>query len=96
MQTDIKFEDLVHYNDGFKTKLVGAKEQVADRILLLKSLGIYLGLLAFLHYEEDIEEFGKEVLPLVTKLEKEGRGKNVHEEIERTGGCCRAKKSYET
>ena len=47
-------------------------------------------LLAFLH-DEDIEEFGKEVLPLVTKLE-EGRGKNVHEEIGRRGDICRAKK----
>jgi alkanesulfonate monooxygenase len=48
-------------------------------------------LLAFLH-DEDIEEFGKEVLPLVTKLEKEGRGKNVHEDIGKTGDICRAKK----
>ena len=86
-----KFEDLVQYNDGFKTKLIGSKEQVADRILLLKSLGIDVVLLAFLHYDEDIEQFGKEVLPLVRNLEREGRGKNKEEEIERTGDVYRAR-----
>ena len=91
MWADSKFEDLVQYNDGFKTKLIGTKEQVADRILLLKSLGIDIVLLAFLHYEEDIEVFGREVLPLVRKMEAEGRGKNVEEEIERTGDVYRAK-----
>jgi alkanesulfonate monooxygenase SsuD/methylene tetrahydromethanopterin reductase-like flavin-dependent oxidoreductase (luciferase family) len=93
MWADSKFEDLVQYNDGFKTKLIGTREQVADRILLLKSLGIDIVLLAFLHYEEDIENFGREVLPLVRRLEKEGRGKNVEEEIERTGDVYRARKS---
>jgi alkanesulfonate monooxygenase len=92
MWADSKFEDLVQYNDGFKTKLIGTKEQVADRILLLKSLGIDIVLLAFLHYEDDIEHFGKEVLPLIRELEKEGRGGNAHEEIERTGEVYRAKK----
>ncbi|EKD16922.1 uncharacterized protein L3040_006209 [Drepanopeziza brunnea f. sp. 'multigermtubi'] len=91
MWADSKFEDLVQYNDGFKTKLIGTKEQVADRILLLKSLGVDIVLLAFLHYDDDIEDFGKEVLPLVRRLEKEGRGKNVEEEIERTGDVYRAR-----
>ncbi|KAG9185936.1 alkanesulfonate monooxygenase [Alternaria panax] len=35
MWADSKLEDLVQYNDGFKTKLIGTKEQIADRILLL-------------------------------------------------------------
>jgi alkanesulfonate monooxygenase SsuD/methylene tetrahydromethanopterin reductase-like flavin-dependent oxidoreductase (luciferase family) len=91
MWADSKFEDLVQYNDGFKTKLIGTKEQVADRILLLKSLGIDIVLIAFLHYEEDIENFGAQVLPLVRKLEKEGRGKSAESEIERTGDVYRAK-----
>ncbi|EOA88030.1 uncharacterized protein SETTUDRAFT_108002 [Exserohilum turcica Et28A] len=85
MWADSKFEDLVQYNDGFKTKLIGTKEQIADRILLLKSLGVHLVLTAHLHYEEDIERFGKEVLPLVRKLEAIGRGKNAEDEIRRTG-----------
>jgi alkanesulfonate monooxygenase SsuD/methylene tetrahydromethanopterin reductase-like flavin-dependent oxidoreductase (luciferase family) len=92
MWANSKFEDLVQYNDGFKTKLIGTKEQVADRILLLKSLGIDIVLLAFLHYEEDIENFGQGVLPLVRKLEAEGRGKIAEDEIERTGDVYRARK----
>lgn len=93
MWADSKFEDLVQYNDGFKTKLIGTKEQIADRILLLKSLGIDIVLLAFLHYEEDIEYFGEQVLTLVRQLEKEGRGKNQEDEIARTGDVYRAKKA---
>jgi len=93
MWADSRFEDLVQYNDGFKTKLIGTKEQVADRILLLKSLGIDIILLAFLHYEDDIENFGSQVLPLVRKLEKEGRGKNAEDEIRRTGDVYKSRKS---
>ena len=85
MWADSSFDDLVQYNDGFKTKLVGTKEQIADRILLLKSLGVNLVLTAFLHYEEEVERFGKEVLSLVRALEKEGRGKDAEDEIRRTG-----------
>jgi len=92
MWADSKFEDLVQYNDGFKTKLIGTREQVADRILLLKSLGIDIVLLAFLHYEDDIENFGEKVLPLVRELEAKGRGKNAEEEIARTGDVYRARK----
>ncbi|KAK3376506.1 luciferase-like domain-containing protein [Lasiosphaeria ovina] len=79
------FNDLVQYNDGFKTKLIGTREQVAERIVLLKSLGVNLVLTAFLHYEDEIEQFGREVLPLVRQLEAEGRGKDAALEIERTG-----------
>ncbi|KAH6671933.1 luciferase-like domain-containing protein [Halenospora varia] len=93
MWANSKFEDLVQYNDGFKTKLIGTKEQIADRILLLKSLGIDIVLLAFLHYEEDIEGFGEQILPLVRQLEKEGRGKDVEDEIRRTGDVYRARKA---
>ena len=93
MWPDSKFEDIVQYNDGFKTKLIGTKEQVADRILLLKSLGIDIVLLAFLHYEEDIEAFGEQVIPLVRKLEKKGRGKDAQDEIARTGDVYRARKN---
>ena len=93
MWADSKFEDLVQYNDGFKTKLIGTKEQVADRILLLKSLGIDIVLLAFLHYEEDIEAFGEQVISLVRKLEKKGRGKDAKDEIARTGDVYRARKN---
>lgn len=89
MWANSKAEDLVQYNDGFKTKLIGTKEQIAERIVLLKSLGVNLVLTAFLHYEEDVEKFGREVLPLVRRLEKEGRGRDVEDEISRTGDIYR-------
>jgi alkanesulfonate monooxygenase len=85
MWANSKFNDLVQYNDGFKTKLIGTAEQVADRILLLKSLGVNLVLTAFLHYEEEIEQFGQKVIPLVQKLEAQGRGTDADDEIRRTG-----------
>lgn len=89
MWANSKFEDLVQYNDGFKTKLIGTKEQIADRILLLKLLGVDIILTAFLHYEEEIELFGKTVLPLVRELEKQGRGKDEEYEIRLTGDVYR-------
>ena len=55
MWADSKLEDLVQYNDGFKTKLIGTKEQIADRILLLKSLGVDLVLEAA-GRGEDVED----------------------------------------
>jgi alkanesulfonate monooxygenase len=85
MQTDIKFEDLVHYNDGFKTKLVGTKEQVADRILLLKSLGIYLGLLTFLHYEEDSKSLGRRCCHLLRSWKKRGGGRTCMKRLRGQG-----------
>lgn len=92
MWANSKFEDLVQYNDGFKTKLIGTPEQIADRILLLKSLGVSILLVAFLHYDEEIQQFGEQVLPLVRKLEAEGRGKDVEYEISLTGDVYRERK----
>ena len=95
MWANSKFEDLVQYNDGFKTKLIGTPEQIADRILLLKSLGINILLVAFLHYDDDIQDFGEKVLPLVRQLEAEGRGKDQAFEISLTGDVYREKKDKE-
>lgn len=92
MWANSKFEDLVQYNDGFKTKLIGTKEQIAERIVLLKSLGVDIILTAFLHYEEEIEQFGKEVLPLVRELEAKGRGRDEAYEVSLTGDVYRARK----
>lgn len=63
------FEDLVQYNDGFRPNLVGTPEQIARRILEYKAAGVDLVLGGFLHYLEDVEYFGKRVLPLVRQLE---------------------------
>jgi FMNH2-dependent dimethyl sulfone monooxygenase len=63
------FEDLVQYNDGFRTNLIGTPEQIAERIVALKAVGVDLVLLGFLHFQEEVESFGKQVIPLVRKLE---------------------------
>jgi FMNH2-dependent dimethyl sulfone monooxygenase len=63
------FEDLVQYNDGFRPGLVGTPEQVARRIVEYKDVGVDLVLGGFLHFLEDVEYFGKRVLPIVRELE---------------------------
>ncbi len=69
MWQDSTFEDLVQYNDGFRTGLIGTPEQIAERIVAYKRLGVDLLLLGFLHYHEEVEYFGRRVLPLVRELE---------------------------
>ena len=64
------FDDLVQYNDGFRPNLVGTPEQIARRILDFRAAGVDLVLGGFLHYLEEVEYFGKRVLPLVRELEK--------------------------
>ncbi|MBX6764917.1 MAG: dimethyl sulfone monooxygenase SfnG [Rubrobacteraceae bacterium] len=75
MWADSSFEDLVQYNDGFKTGLIGTPEQVADRIIELKDLGVDVVLCGFLHYDWELEEFGKRVIPLVREREAARRSK---------------------
>ena len=65
------FEDLVQYNDGFKTNLIGTPRQIAERIVALKAVGVDLVLTGFLHFIEEVEYFGQKVLPLVRELEAE-------------------------
>ncbi|MCX5579704.1 dimethylsulfone monooxygenase SfnG [Kaistia terrae] len=63
--------DFVQGNDGFKTGLIGTPEHIARRIMALKQVGVGLILLGFLHFKEDIEFFGRRVIPLVRALEGE-------------------------
>ncbi|MCB4811227.1 dimethyl sulfone monooxygenase SfnG [Methylovorus menthalis] len=63
------FEDLVQYNDGFKTNLIGTPQQIAERIVALKAVGVDLVLSGFLHFQEEVAYFGEKVLPLVRELE---------------------------
>ncbi|MER8441668.1 dimethyl sulfone monooxygenase SfnG [Mesorhizobium sp. M1066] len=63
------FDDLVQYNDGFRSNLIGTPRQVAQRIVDLKRAGADLILLGFLHFQEEVEYFGKHVIPLVRELE---------------------------
>ena len=48
------FDDLVQYNDGFRSNLIGTPQQIAERILDLKDTGADLILLAFLHFQEEV------------------------------------------
>lgn len=63
------FEDLVQYNDGFRSNLIGTPQQVAERVLALKNAGADLILLGFLHFQEEVDYFGKHVIPLIRELE---------------------------
>lgn len=65
------FEDLVQYNDGFKTGLIGTAEQVADKIIELKKIGVDIVLTGFLHYEEELRSFGETIIPVVKQKEKQ-------------------------
>lgn len=67
------FEDLVQYNDGFRTNLIGTPEQIAERIVAYKDAGVALILAGFLHFQEEVEYFGRRVLPLVRDLERKRR-----------------------
>ncbi len=71
MWADSKFEDLVQYNDGFRTQLIGTPEQVAERIIAYRKLGVDLILGGFLHFQEEVERFGQDVIPIVRELEIE-------------------------
>jgi FMNH2-dependent dimethyl sulfone monooxygenase len=71
MWADSTFEDLVQYNDGFRTQLIGTPEQVAQRIFQYRQIGVDLILTGFLHYHEEIERFGRDVMPIVRQLEIE-------------------------
>jgi FMNH2-dependent dimethyl sulfone monooxygenase len=73
MWADSSFEDLVQYNDGFRTQLIGTPEQIAERIATYRKRGVDLILGGFLHFQEEIEYFGQNVLPLVREIEAADR-----------------------
>lgn len=69
MWANSNFEDLVQYNDGFRSGLIGTKEQVTERIQQFHAVGVDLILTGFLHYSNDLPAFGRDVIPLVRQLE---------------------------
>ncbi|QAY64950.1 dimethyl sulfone monooxygenase SfnG [Xylanimonas allomyrinae] len=71
MWADSTYEDLVQYNDGFRTGLIGTPEEIAERIIAFKRRGVNLFLLGYLHFQEEVQQFGATVLPLVRELEAE-------------------------
>lgn len=70
MWVDSTERDLVQYNDGFKTNLIGTPEQIARRIHKLRKCGIDMILCGFLHFHEETRFFGERVIPLVRELER--------------------------
>jgi len=69
MWADSTFKDLVQDNDGFRTQLIGTPEQIADRAIEYKQRGANLLLLGFLHFQDEIEAFGRDVLPIIREKE---------------------------
>lgn len=68
MWSNSNFEDLVQYNDGFKPKLIGTPEQIARRIQEYEAVGVDILLTGFLHFIEEVENFGWQIRPLVREL----------------------------
>lgn len=75
MWADSSFEDLIQYNDGFRTQLIGTPEQIAERIVEYKKIGVNLMLTCYLHFQEEVEAFGKNILPIVRELEADAARK---------------------
>jgi FMNH2-dependent dimethyl sulfone monooxygenase len=69
MWDDAELHDLVQWNNGFRTGLIGTKEQIVERIRQLEAIGIDIVLFSALNYTEDLPKFGEELLPLVREVE---------------------------
>jgi FMNH2-dependent dimethyl sulfone monooxygenase len=68
MWSNSSFEDLVQYNDGFKPRLIGTPEQIAERVQAYEAVGIDILLTGFLHFQEEVAAFGRDVRPLLRDL----------------------------
>ncbi|NMG09858.1 dimethylsulfone monooxygenase SfnG [Brasilonema sp. UFV-L1] len=73
MWANSNFEDLVQYNDGFRSGLIGTAEQVAQKIRQFYEVGVDLILGGFLHYTDDLPAFGRTVIPLIREIESPRR-----------------------
>lgn len=73
MWANSDYANLVQPNDGFKTRLIGPAELIADRIRQYHEVGVDLILAAFLHYEDELPRFGETVIPLVRSLRARAR-----------------------
>ena len=62
MWANSSFEDLVQYNDGFKTGLIGTREQINERLEDLRRIGVDLVLCGFLHVDEEVRQFGEQII----------------------------------
>jgi FMNH2-dependent dimethyl sulfone monooxygenase len=67
MWADSDYANLVQPNDGFKTRLFGPPELIAERIRAYEAVGVDMILCAFLHFTDELPAFGREVIPLLSK-----------------------------
>ena len=72
MWVNSSFEDLVQYNDGFKTGLIGTREKINSRLEELRSIGVDLVLCGFLHVDEEVQEFGEKIITPLREREAKG------------------------
>ncbi|MBD2153810.1 dimethyl sulfone monooxygenase SfnG [Leptolyngbya sp. PL-A3] len=69
MWANSNFADLVQPNDGFKTGLIGPTDLIVDRIRQYYEVGVDLMLCSFLHFTDELPEFGRTVIPKVRQLD---------------------------
>ncbi len=62
MWANSSFANLVQPNDGFKTGLIGTKEQIRERVRALEAAGVDLILCGFLDFLEEPSRFGAAVI----------------------------------
>lgn len=69
MWDDAELHDLVQWNNGFRTGLIGTKEQIVERVRQLDAIGVDIVLTSMLNYTEDLPKFGEELLPLIREAD---------------------------
>lgn len=88
MWADSDFEDLVQYNDGFKTGLIGTDDQIVERIRKLDAIGVDIVLAGFLDFEAELERFGETIIPAIDEADPlDPDAVDAVDEIETVGGA---------
>lgn len=88
MWADSEFEDLVQYNDGFKTGLIGTDEQIIERVRKLDAIGVDIVLTGFLDFAEELERFGETIIPAIESADPlDPEDVDAVDEVETIGGA---------
>jgi len=92
MWADSDVEDLVQYNDGFKTGLIGTDDQIVERIRKLDAIGVDIVLAGFLDFEPELERFGETIIPAIDEADPlDPDAVDAVDEIETIGGATVAR-----
>jgi FMNH2-dependent dimethyl sulfone monooxygenase len=81
MWADSDYANLVQPNDGFKTRLMGPADVIADRIRQYVEVGVDLVLTAFLHYQDELPKFGRTVIALVQQMRARKRSDHLEPNV---------------